>query len=71
MSAAGTSRFAKSQTLNSKRLRQPAVRFARRVFVLHVFEKKSRWGLATPKADMDLIRQRLKAAKQTVKELES
>ena len=32
--------------------------------VLHVFQKKSKQGIATPKADMDLIRVRLKLAKE-------
>lgn len=39
------------------------------VFVLHVFQKKSTRGVATPKADVDLIRERLKAAEQIAKEL--
>jgi phage-related protein len=47
------------------------VRFERAVFVLHVFQKKARRGIATPKADLDLIRQRLKAAAEAAKELES
>ncbi|MCX6634021.1 MAG: type II toxin-antitoxin system RelE/ParE family toxin [Acidobacteria bacterium] len=46
------------------------VRFASRVFVLHVFTKKSKRGGATPRADMDLIRERLKAAEHLAKELE-
>jgi phage-related protein len=46
------------------------VRFAGAVFVLHVFQKKSKRGIATPTADMDLIRQRLKAAEQIARELE-
>jgi phage-related protein len=36
------------------------IRHAMRVFVLHVFQKKSKSGIATPKADLDLIRSRLK-----------
>ncbi len=32
--------------------------------VLHVFKKKSKSGRATPKADLDLIDQRSKAARQ-------
>ena len=32
------------------------------VYVLHCFQKKSTSGIATPKPDMDLIRDRLKAA---------
>ncbi len=38
------------------------VRFADRVFVLHAFQKKSKSGVATPKADIELIKQRLKQA---------
>jgi phage-related protein len=39
-----------------------AVRFASRVFVLHAFQKKSKSGIATLKADVELLRQRLKQA---------
>jgi phage-related protein len=46
------------------------VRFAVRVFVLHVFQKKSKSGIATPKAELDLIRNRLKLAEKRAKELE-
>jgi len=45
------------------------VRFERAVFVLHVFQKKSKRRAATPKADIDLIRERLKVAEQMAKEL--
>lgn len=45
------------------------VRFAAAVFVLHVFQKKAKTGIATPKQDMELIRERLKAAEQIAKEL--
>jgi phage-related protein len=38
------------------------VRFADSGFVLHAFQKKSKSGIATPKADIDLIKQRLKQA---------
>jgi phage-related protein len=47
------------------------VRFAAGVFVLHVFQKKSKRGVGTPKAELDLIRARLKAAEQAAKELQS
>jgi phage-related protein len=47
------------------------VRFAVRVFVLHVFQKKSKSGIATPKPDLDLIKARLKAATKRAKELEN
>jgi phage-related protein len=45
------------------------VRFAHAVFVLHVFQKKSTHGIATPKPDLDLIRERLKVAERIAKEL--
>ena len=38
------------------------LRFADRVYVLHAFQKKSKSGIATPKADIELIKQRLKQA---------
>ena len=38
------------------------VRFAQAVYVLHCFQKKSKSGIATPKTDMDLVRNRLKQA---------
>jgi phage-related protein len=38
------------------------VRFRDAVYVLHVFQKKSKHGIATPKREMDLIRDRLKLA---------
>lgn len=38
------------------------VRFQAAVFVLHVFQKKSRRGVETPDEDMALIRARLKIA---------
>ena len=47
------------------------VRFAVRVFVLHVFQKKSRSGIATPKPDLDLIRKRLIVAARRAEELEN
>ena len=44
------------------------VRFAAAVIVLHVFQKKSRSGIETPKPDMDLIEARLKKATELMKE---
>jgi phage-related protein len=38
------------------------VRFEKAVYVLHVFQKKSKSGIKTPKKDLDLIKLRLKAA---------
>jgi phage-related protein len=40
------------------------VRFARAVYVLHAFQKKSKHGIATPKSDLDLIARRLKLAQE-------
>jgi len=38
------------------------VRVAAALYVLHCFQQKSTSGIATPKPDLDLIRERLKAA---------
>jgi len=38
------------------------VRLAGRVYVLHAFQKKSKHGIETPKAEIDLIKRRLKRA---------
>jgi phage-related protein len=38
------------------------VRFARKVYVLHVFKKKAKKRIATPKHEIDLVRNRLKQA---------
>jgi phage-related protein len=40
------------------------VRFADAVYVLHVFQKKSKKKIATPKHEMELIRTRLKEAER-------
>ena len=40
------------------------VRFAGVVYVLHAFQKKSRRGMATPKAELDLIERRLRRARE-------
>jgi phage-related protein len=40
------------------------VRFAARVYVLHVFQKKSKHGISTPEHEIDLIRERLKWAER-------
>jgi phage-related protein len=36
------------------------IRYADRVYVLHVFKKKAKSGIATPKSDLDLIEKRSK-----------
>ena len=45
------------------------IEFKEAVFVLHVFQKKGKHGMATPKPDIDMIRERLKVAEQLVKEM--
>lgn len=37
------------------------------IFVLHIFQKKSKHGIKTPREDMDLIRNRLKQAQDYFK----
>ena len=44
------------------------VRYADAVYVLHVFQKKSRRGRETPRMDMELIERRLREAEQIAKE---
>jgi hypothetical protein len=44
-----------------------SIRFGDAVYVLHCFQKKSTRGIETPKPDMDLIRERLKAAETHAK----
>lgn len=43
------------------------VRFATAVYVLHVFQKKSKRGIATPKTNIDLIKKRLRDATEDAK----
>jgi phage-related protein len=40
------------------------VKFKGAIYVLHAFQKKSKKGIATPKHDVDLIKQRYKEAKE-------
>jgi phage-related protein len=47
------------------------VRFEHVVFVLHVFQKKSKHGSAMPPGEEELIRQRLRLAELVAKELQS
>ncbi|KAA5602239.1 type II toxin-antitoxin system RelE/ParE family toxin [Blastochloris sulfoviridis] len=44
------------------------VRYATALYVLHVFQKKSKQGIATPQQDIDLIKDRLKIAEAIHKE---
>jgi len=43
------------------------VRFSNAVYVLHVFQKKSKTGRATSRRDMELIEQRLREAEKIAK----
>jgi phage-related protein len=45
------------------------VRFAEAIFVLHCFQKKSKRGIETPQADIEIIHARLKVAEAFAKEL--
>ncbi|WP_236254941.1 type II toxin-antitoxin system RelE/ParE family toxin [Modicisalibacter zincidurans] len=47
------------------------VKFQGAVYVLHCFQKNSSSGIATPKPDLDKIRERLKAVEQHVRESSS
>jgi phage-related protein len=44
------------------------VRLEGALYVLHAFQKKSKSGRATPKADLDLIERRLRDAERIAKE---
>ena len=39
------------------------------VFMLHAFQKKSKTGRATPRRDIELIKQRLREAERIAKEM--
>ena len=41
------------------------------IFVLHAFQKKSKSGIATPKKDLELIKNRLKEAKALYQAIKS
>ncbi len=41
-----------------------AVQLGQYIYVLHVFQKKSKRGVATPKPEVDLIRQRYREAEE-------
>jgi len=47
------------------------VRFKLAVYVLHVFQKKARRGIETPKQEIDLIKRGLKTAEQHYKDFYS
>jgi phage-related protein len=43
------------------------VQLGKSIYVLHVFQKKSKSGIATPKMDVDLIVKRYKEARERAK----
>ena len=45
------------------------VKFAEVVYVLHAFQKKSTRGCATPKADIELVKRRLRNATEEYQRL--
>ena len=51
-----------SSRISTGTLTAPFTPFASAVYVLHAFKKKSKRGIKTPQSDIDLIKQRLKAA---------
>lgn len=44
------------------------VKFPKAIVVLHAFQKKSKKGIATPKKEVDLIKERLKRAEKIYKD---
>ena len=46
------------------------VKMGRSLYVLHAFQKKSKRGIATPKRDIDLIKRRLRRAKELAEQEE-
>jgi phage-related protein len=40
------------------------VRLAGRIYALHAFQKKSKTGIKTPKAEINLVKSRLKRAEE-------
>ncbi len=45
-----------------------AVQLGKKIYVLHAFQKKSKKGIATPKQDVDVIKQRYAQAKGMAKD---
>lgn len=44
-----------------------AVKLGKKIYVLHAFQKKSKRGIETPQADIDLIKQRYRDAREHAK----
>ena len=59
----GRSKWSRTTTANTYRAVY-TVKFAGAVYVLHAFQKKSKKGIKTPPAEMNVIRRRLKAAEE-------
>jgi phage-related protein len=47
------------------------VRLENAVYVLHAFQKKSKQGIAAPKGEVELVKQRMQRALEIDRELES
>jgi len=45
-----------------------AVQLGKKIYVLHVFQKKSKRGIATPKQVVDLIRKRYREAEELARD---
>ena len=45
------------------------VRFKLAVYVLHVFQKKAKRGIVTPKPEIDLVKRRMRSAAQHYKDV--
>lgn len=45
-----------------------AVQIGEKIYILHAFMKKSKSGIATPKSDVDLIKQRYRDAQEVAKD---
>ena len=48
-----------------------AVQIEEAIWVIHAFKKKSKTGIKTPKQEIDLVKQRIKAVKESVSPLVS
>ena len=44
------------------------VKIGTKLYVLHAFQKKSKKGIETPKSEMDIVKSRLKLAKELAKQ---
>lgn len=44
-----------------------AIQLGNYIYILHAFQKKSKKGISTPKEDIELIKRRLKEAKEIAK----